>query len=106
MKVIALPETVTVRGILTDSGVYWAERGKVLVTSSLNKDTMLKKSTQLELFQVCKHPIEIINDIQEESQDTKSVCSAMENLDLGRKSRNHLKSISRPDLEQDLISYY
>ncbi len=82
------------------------ERGKLelSVASTLNIDTMLIKGTQVGLFQVCEHPIKIVNGIQEESEDTMTVCSVQEDLDLESKFRNHLKSISRPDLEQHFIS--
>ena len=66
---------------------------------------MLKKgTTELGVFQLCKHPIKIVNDIQEESDGTISACSVQEDLDLGRKFRSHLKSITRPDLQQTLVS--
>ncbi len=47
IEVISLPETVRVRGMEIDSGLYKREGGKVevLVTSTLNKDTMMKKGT-------------------------------------------------------------
>ncbi len=64
---------------------------------------MLKKGTQLGLFQICKHPIKIVNDVPEESEDTISVCSVQEDLDLGWKFQSHLTS-GRTDLEQDLVS--
>ncbi len=59
IDVIPLPEAVRVRGIQIDSSLYKTEGGKVevLVTSTLNKDTMLNKGTQLGLLQICKHPI-------------------------------------------------
>ncbi len=53
---------------------------------------MLKKGTQLGLFQICKHPIKIVNDVQEGSEDTMSVCSVQEDLDLRWKFQSHLKS--------------
>ncbi len=101
---ISLPETVRVRGMQIDPGLHKTEGGKVvLVTCTLNKDTMLEKDTQLGLFQICKHPIKIVNDVQEESEGTETVCSVREDLDLGWKFRSHLKH-GRLDLEQDLAS--
>ena len=47
------------------------------------------------------YPIKLVN---EDTDQGMSVCSILEDSDLGRKFRNHLKPISRPDLEQDLIS--
>lgn len=109
VEVITLPETARVRGIQVDSAVYVAEKGRVeiLVTSTLNKDITLKKGTQIGLFHVCKHPIKIVNNAnntQEDSENTVKVCPVQEDLELGRKYRYHLKSTSRPDLEQNLVN--
>ncbi len=62
--------------------------------NTTNKGTMLKKGTYLRQFQVCKHPIKIVSDIKEESEDTVSVCLVQEDLGLGRKFHNYLKSTS------------
>ncbi len=75
-----------------------------LVTSTLDKNTTLEKGTQIGLFHVCKHTIVIVNDIQEESVDTVSICSVQKHLCLGRKFRNYLKSTNPFDLDQNLVS--
>ncbi len=73
VEVISLPETSRVRGIKVDSAAYQTERGRleILVTSTLNKDITLEKGTQIGLFHVCEHPIKIVNNSQENSEDTE-----------------------------------
>jgi len=108
-EVIALPETMRMKGVYLDSAVYNTELGKVdiLLLSLLNKDITLKAGTQIGSFQVCTNPIKIVNENQKENDENaqyKHICSVQEDLDLRRNMHNHLKPTSRPDLEQSLIN--
>ncbi len=65
----------------------------------------MRKDTQIGKFQICQYPIKIINEQTDESEARKvSVYSVQEDVDLGRKFWTQLKSTSRPDLEQVLLS--
>ncbi len=66
---------------------------------------MLKKGTQLGLFQICQ-ALQVVteNELEDAPEVVEHVCSVQGDLELGRKFRNHLISTSRPDLEQELIN--
>ncbi len=78
---------------------------EILLTNPVNKNIVLKPGTQIGSFQVCKHPIKILNEGEDSDKEKFTpICSVLEDIGLERKFRNHLKPVSRPDLEQDLIS--
>ncbi len=55
--VIALAETSKVKGIEMEAGIYCSVKGRleIFLTSTVNKDIMLKKDTQLGLFQMSSY---------------------------------------------------
>ncbi len=88
------------------SAVYKSNKGKleILLTNTMNKIISLKPGIQIGSFQVCKHPIKILNEGEySDEEKITPVCSVLEDIDLGRIFRNHLKPISRSALEEDLI---
>ncbi len=90
-----------------EAGIYSSIKGtlEIFLTSTVNKDIMLKKGTQLGLFQICQAlQVVIENEHEDAPEIVEPVCSVQGDLELGRKFRNHLNSTSRPDLEQELIN--
>ncbi len=71
----------------------------------MNRNIILKPGAHIGSFQVCKHPIKIIDEGgNSDKEKFTPICSVLEDIDLGRKIRNHFKPVGQPDLEQDLIS--
>ncbi len=105
--VIALAERSRVKGIQMETGIYSSIKGRleIFLTSTVHKDTTLKKGTQLGLFQICK-TLEVVTENKHEDapEVVEHVCSVQGDLELGRKFQNHLNSTSCPDLEQELIN--
>ena len=68
--VIALAETLRVKGIYIEAAIYNSSKGKleIFLTNKVNSDITLKKVTQIDLFQVCE-ALKIVND---ENNDTRN----------------------------------
>ncbi len=109
-EVISLPESTKLKGCYLDSAVYMSPDGSVdvLLASTLNKDIILKPGTQIGIFQVCEHPIHIINDTEDITNNEKSFVGSIQSDtgDLEWKFRNHLKSTCHPELQRELINLF
>ncbi len=96
--VIALAETSRVKGIQMEAGIYSSIRGRheIFLTSTVNKDVMLKKGTELGLFQICQS-LQVVTESEHEDapEVVEHVCSVQGDLKLGRSSSIYCSNIKQ-----------